>query len=313
MIPGEPLLPLNCTVKNFVKEEKKMRKISIVILALLLVLGVSKNIFAATYLVFDDFSSTSGIVLNGDAHIANTTDGDVLRLAPAVVNKSGSAFSSLRFNVSGFSTFFSFRITEPGGVYDLSNKYGADGLAFVIQPISSSTLGGAGGGIGYYGISPSIAVEFDTYHNPQDPSSNHLGLNINGSINHDLGFPTADVNPPFDDGSVWYAWIDYDGSTLEVRVNQTGIRPQVAMISHLIDANSILGTSDAYVGFTAATGGGWGNHDILSWEYRDEYKPIDKPCKSDCKGDFDCDGDVDGTDLAGFAASFGRTDCLVQF
>lgn len=31
-----------------------------------------------------------------------------------------------------------------------------------------------------------------------------------------------------------------------------------------------------------------------------------------CKGDFDCDGDVDGTDLAVFAADFGRTDCTVD-
>ena len=28
-----------------------------------------------------------------------------------------------------------------------------------------------------------------------------------------------------------------------------------------------------------------------------------------CKGDFDNDGDVDGSDLAVFAADFGRTDC----
>ena len=30
---------------------------------------------------------------------------------------------------------------------------------------------------------------------------------------------------------------------------------------------------------------------------------------SACDGDFDCDGDVDGSDLAVFAADFGRTDC----
>ena len=29
-----------------------------------------------------------------------------------------------------------------------------------------------------------------------------------------------------------------------------------------------------------------------------------------CEGDFDGDGDVDGSDLAVFAADFGRTDCL---
>ena len=30
---------------------------------------------------------------------------------------------------------------------------------------------------------------------------------------------------------------------------------------------------------------------------------------SPCKGDFDTDGDVGGSDLAVFAADFGRTDC----
>ncbi len=29
----------------------------------------------------------------------------------------------------------------------------------------------------------------------------------------------------------------------------------------------------------------------------------------ECEGDFDGDGDVDGSDLAVFAADFGRTDC----
>ncbi len=32
-------------------------------------------------------------------------------------------------------------------------------------------------------------------------------------------------------------------------------------------------------------------------------------CVDDCEGDFDSDGDVDGSDLAVFAADFGRTDC----
>ena len=35
-------------------------------------------------------------------------------------------------------------------------------------------------------------------------------------------------------------------------------------------------------------------------------------CNSDCEGDFDGDGDVDGSDLATFAADFGRTDCSVS-
>ena len=35
----------------------------------------------------------------------------------------------------------------------------------------------------------------------------------------------------------------------------------------------------------------------------------DEFTRASCKGDFDHDHDVDGSDLATFAASFGRTDC----
>ena len=42
-----------------------------------------------------------------------------------------------------------------------NQDFGADGIAFVIQPISNDE-GSLGGGIGYAGISPSIAIEFDT-------------------------------------------------------------------------------------------------------------------------------------------------------
>ena len=42
------------------------------------------------------------------------------------------------------------------------NGGGADGIAFVLQPVSTS-LGSSGGGIGYQSISPSFSVEFDTY------------------------------------------------------------------------------------------------------------------------------------------------------
>jgi len=38
---------------------------------------------------------------------------------------------------------------------------------------------------------------------------------------------------------------------------------------------------------------------------------IDFELTNSCKGDFDRDGDVDGSDLAIFAADFGRTDCPV--
>ena len=32
-----------------------------------------------------------------------------------------------------------------------------------------------------------------------------------------------------------------------------------------------------FLGFTSGTGADWGNHDILYWEYRDEFDPIGSP------------------------------------
>jgi hypothetical protein len=51
----------------------------------------------------------------------------------------------------------------------------------------------------------------------------------------------------------------------------------------------------------------------IVWEYSTGYNttPWDVEYRdgNDCEGDFDGDGDVDGSDLALFAADFGRTDC----
>ena len=81
----------------------------------------------------------------------------------------------------------------------------------------------------------------------------------------------------FNNGSVWNAWIDYDGASneLEVRWSMSNIRPAAAQLSRIEDLAVALGTSNAFVGFTSGTGSGFGNHDILSWEFRDTFDPID--------------------------------------
>jgi hypothetical protein len=234
----------------------------------------------AATIKFGDFSDTSLLTLNGSAATTTTADGTVLRLTPASGGQSGSAFSSATINASNFSTFFSFRITDPGGtIFDCNSEPGADGIVFVAQAVSSS-IGGSGLGIGYSGISPSVGVELDTWCNASnnDPSSNHLGIDLNGVVNHGPGSPfTANVSPNFDDGNIWYTWIDYDGATMEVRANQTGNRPLLPTLTRDLDLSSLLGQDTAYVGFTSGTGLDWGNHDILTWEYRDRFDPIPAP------------------------------------
>jgi hypothetical protein len=232
----------------------------------------------ATVILYNDFSDTTGLDLNGSAAVVSTVDGQVLRLTPALNDRSGSTFSGVQVNAADFSTFFKFRITSPGGIlFDGNTEVGADGIVFVVQSVSSS-IGGAGGGIGYGGINNSVGVEFDTWHNSalSDPSSNHVGIDTQGNLNHGVGAPyTVNVSPNFDDGEIWYAWIDYDGTDLEVRLNQTGIRPLDPLLARTIDIPTQLGAvNNAYVGFTSGTGADWGNHDILMWEYRTEFAPI---------------------------------------
>jgi len=233
---------------------------------------------------FPNFSDTSLLIFNGDAETNSSIDGTVLRLTPAQTNKSGSVFSQSTVNVSTFSTFFKFRITGAGGsIFDCNTASGGDGIVFVIQSVSSS-IGGIGGSIGYGGIANSVGVEFDTWCNSanNDPNSNHLGILSEGNIQHtgELATKILVVTPRFDDGNIWYGWIDYNGSLLEVRTNQTGIRPRNADLSASIDIQSkIGGVNKAYIGFTSGTGLDFGNHDIISWEYRDQFNPIpgDKP------------------------------------
>lgn len=217
--------------------------------------------------LYSDFAERAGLALNGDATNTLTADGAVLRLASSARFETGSAFSLLPVSTAdGFSTNFSFQITNSGGASD-GTEPGADGFTFTLQTQGTGALGAQGGGLGYGGISPSVAVEFDTWQSATDPSSNHLGVNIDGDV---VSLVTA--NEPlnkWDNGDIYFVWIDYDGAELQVRVNTTNARPATPNLNLAIDIPGILGQSLATVGFTAATGGAYGNHDILSWQMDD--------------------------------------------
>ncbi|MEP7197768.1 MAG: M43 family zinc metalloprotease [Saprospiraceae bacterium] len=67
------------------------------------------------------------------------------------------------------------------------DQNGADGIAFVLQPISTA-IGVSGGGMGYQNVKPSLAVEFDTWQNREygDPFYDHVAVIRNGNIDHRL-------------------------------------------------------------------------------------------------------------------------------
>ncbi len=239
----------------------------------------------AQSLVFPNFSSTNGLTLNSSSTATTTADGTVLRLVQATINSDkGSAFAtSTRTVTSGFSTAFEFRLSNRGGSGD-GIAVGADGFVFVIQHEGASAIGGTGEYLGYGGsisstkILTSVGIEFDTYKNTSqsDPSSNHIGVNLNGNVSSVTG-TTAIINTAdFDNGQKWSSWIDYNGSTLEVRVSNTGVRPISANLAYAMTSSAFqttLGNTSAFIGFTAATGGDVANHDIIAWTFSDSFVP----------------------------------------
>lgn len=236
----------------------------------------------ASTITYGDFSDLSAFQQNGATAaigdpVVDSLGRNVLRLTNGL-SQSGSAFLTSPIdltNLASFSTFFTFRITNPQGISDEDGQ-GADGIVFVVQTVSN-TAGGAGGGIGYQGIQNSVGIEFDTWNNGgalNDPNGNHVGINLGGTFNG----PTATVTPRMNNGTDWYAWIDYNGTTnlIEVRLSQTNVRPAAATLTRTANLLDVLGQTNAFVGFTSGTGAAGGFHDIVNWEFVDDYEPIDQ-------------------------------------
>jgi uncharacterized protein (TIGR03437 family) len=230
--------------------------------ALAVILVVLSQGGFATAAVYPGFSSLAGLNLSGSATITTSSDGAVLRLTPAQVLQAGSAFSATTVSVARFSTFFQFRLTQPG-------FFAADGLVFVIQP-GAAGVGGVGGLEGYGGITQSVGVEFDTLQNDWDPNNNHIGIIQNGDVTMYLGTGPYTPNTLMANGDLWSVWIDYDGATMQVRVaDGSSIRPANPVAIATINLAEILGQTTAHLGFTAGTGTYFQNQDIIDWQFND--------------------------------------------
>ncbi len=233
---------------------------------------------AAVVVNYPDFSSVTGLQLNGNA----AQVGNLLRVTPAIDGQSGSVFSlnpvSLASNAS-FSTYFQFRFSNPDlGFCDSPTTCGADGLVFTLQTVSN-TAGGAGGGIGYAGLPNSVGIEFDSWNNgaSDDFSSNHVGIDVGG--NTDSLVTQEILADDLNNGQIWNAWVDYNGAStqLEVRLGLSNVRPALPFLALTRDLSLDLGSSSAFVGFTSGTGSSHANHDVLSWVLEDRFAPIGTP------------------------------------
>jgi len=186
-------------------------------------------------------------VISGNATVIND---DTIRLTEAIGNQAGFIWSQ---NLVNFEQDFNLEAE----LYLGSQDYGADGIAFVIQAISNNE-GTLGGGIGYAGISPSLAIEFDTWWNSgNDPTEDdHVALIANGEpwvlSAHTAYIPYVSVNN-LEDG-LWHPiLITWDGTDKILNLTLDGN----LIFSTTLDIPSLFfnGNPNLYWGFTAATGG----------------------------------------------------------
>lgn len=182
-----------------------------------------------------------------------------LRLTPAATDQVGTAFATSR-TVRADSVQISFAFFIGGGS-------GADGISLTALDVARMTtfLGGTGCGIGYGGDAactagpalPGWSIEVDTHFNDgQDPTTaDHLMFTFDGDVDD----PAVWAELPEMEDTGWHQMV-VDVSAPRVTVTIDG--------TVYIDQDVTGGgfAFDAYVGFTAGTGGLTNEHLIDSLE-----------------------------------------------
>ncbi|CAL4955393.1 unnamed protein product [Urochloa decumbens] len=169
---------------------------------------------------------------------------------------------------ASFTTTFSFRITPDPSTFP------GDGMAFFLghfgQGIPVNSTGGMLGLIPAYtngtGDGTIVAVEFDTFRNlaNDDISSSHVGIDVN-SLNSTASTDTTSRTKNLTSGYEMVATVRY--------VNATGllaVRLVINDTSHYVNATVDLKKylpERVVVGFSAATGAGGEQHQVLSWAF----------------------------------------------
>lgn len=201
-------------------------------------------IIALTYCNF----SYSQYILNGTAEKNSC---NCYTLTKENQFESGSVWNS---NKISLSSPFDFWFNVFLGCQDS----GADGIAFILQPISTS-IGTSGEGMGFEGVTPSIGIALDTYMNSNrnDPSYDHISIQSNGVINHtnDLAgpVPISDVSNNVEDCQWHRLRITWDPATHWLRAYFDGV---LRVEKQLDLINSVFnGDPKVYWGFAGATGG----------------------------------------------------------
>ena len=200
------------------------------------------------------------------------TAGSAVELTPDLAAKKGAVFSKSRINLGESFTInaeLNFGVRDDGG---------ADGIAFVLQPNSVTSLS-SGGGLGYDTVPNAFAVEFDTYDNGGEESlkGDHAGLMKSVANSHGdwISVGSSVISLGNIENGFWYpvqfTWAPKisAGCTGEPTKGKFTAKIDLDRDGNFTDSGEVLynavcidlegyfsGTSSqTYFGFTAATGG----------------------------------------------------------
>jgi hypothetical protein len=201
-------------------------------------------------------AAASQMTLNKGA----TFNGTRLRLTDGNPMEARSAFFNSPVSIQNFATSFDFQLTNPT----------ADGFTFAIQGNSPTAVGTLGGWLGTsYG--KSVVVKFDLYSNAgEGPDSTGLFVGgieptVGSTANAmDVNLSSTGIN--LHSGDTFNAQLTYNGTTLTVVITDK-VTKAAATQSYPVNIPAAVGGPTAYVGFTAATGGGASIQEILDWNF----------------------------------------------
>jgi hypothetical protein len=217
----------------------------------------ASQVVSATYTIktptvnYGSGFTSSGVQLNGNS----TLNGTRLRLTDGNGNEASSAFYTTPVTISEFTTNFTFQLTSAN----------ADGMAFVIQNVGTTALGGSGGALGYAGINNSVAVKFDLYDNAGE-GTDSTGLFTDGANPYTPAEDMTSSGVNLHSGDTMSVQMTYNGTTLTMTISDTVTRKSFTY-SWAVNIPSVVGGNTAYIGFTGGTGGETAIQDVVTWQF----------------------------------------------
>jgi hypothetical protein len=199
------------------------------------------------------FSTLGCLQINGSTKL----DDSRLQLTDGSENEAGSAFCTTPVDVRGFTTDFTFQLSDAN----------ADGITFTLQNSASgaAALGAAGGGLGSSGIPNSVTIKFDLYNNNGE-GDDSTGIYTGGAAPMTPAVDLSTTGIDLHSGDTMTVHMAYDGTNLTMTISDAVVNASFTQ-TWPINIPAAIGGNLAYAGFTGGTGGLTASQKIETWTF----------------------------------------------